>query len=112
MNNGAIHHGVSVNHCEDVQYKLSIRNRQVDSYLDCNTIDKIEKINDTSSFIQTSCQDCSHSVLELINSQIRELIKLKLNEQIMDNLYWHVTQLLSSQHFSGPVSLKGNFNRV
>lgn len=112
MNKGVTHHGVSVNHCQDVKYKISINVKQKDSYLACNTVEKVEQLDADISkpLVQTSCQDCGHSLLALIDGQIKELIKLKLNEQIMDNLHWHITQLLSNKHFSGPVSLNENFN--
>lgn len=112
MTKGLTHSGVSVNHCYDVKFLISMSNKQANSYLECNTVQAIEQLgcNDSDILMHTSCDDCSHSLIELINSQLRDLIKPRLNSQIKDNLYWHLTQLLGNQHFGGPISLKNNFN--
>lgn len=112
LNKGVTYNGVTVNHCDDINYEISIKNRQSSSYMDCNTIENIEllTIDGLTSTLLTTCQDCSHSLIALINSQIRELIKNRFNDQIKDNLYWHATQLLFSQHFNGPISLKNDLD--
>jgi len=109
-NKGSTHHGVSVNDCEDVQYRVTIKNKYENSYLDCNTIDKIERlnVNDPEPIIHTTCQDCNYPLITMINGQLRELFKLRINEEIADNLYWHLTQLLSNHHFNSPTSLNYN----
>lgn len=107
MSKGFTHHGVSVIHCDDIKFKLAIKNKQSSSYLECNTVKSVDFIeeNETAPSIQTSCQDCGHALLALINNQIKELMNSKFKDQTRDNLYWHVTQLVSNQHFSTPTTL-------
>lgn len=109
MSRGSTHHGMSVIHSEDVQFKLAIKNKQSESYLECDILESVELLseNATSPSIQTSCPDCSPSIASLINNQMKELINLKFNDQVKENMYWHVTQLLSNQHFDGPISFTG-----
>lgn len=108
MSRGSTHHGISVIHCEDLTFKLALKNKQSESYLECNTLENIEFVeeNATPPTIQTSCPDCSPPIISFINNQVEELINLKFSEQMKDNMYWHITQLLSNQHFDGPISFK------
>lgn len=107
MNKGSTHHGVSVIHFEDVKLRVGIKNKQSESYLECNMVESVEfiKANVTSPSIQTICQDCGSSIIGLINNQIKELINLKFNDHLKENMYWHIAQLISNHHFDGPISV-------
>lgn len=111
MNKGVTHHGVSVNHCEEYTYKFDLKRKQLDSYTECDIVDAIEqsKSNATMSTVYTTCHDCNKSMLELVNAKIKEMIRRKLDEQLIDNLYWHLSGLLSNQHFNGPISFQEQF---
>lgn len=114
-NKGTTSHGVSVSHRENVVYKIDINSRQLHTYLDCNKIERIAFLNsgdETPPDIRTTCSDCKGATISLVNSQISELLRLQLNEHIIDGLYWHLSQLVSSQHFSGPIPLKSDFNWI
>lgn len=111
MNKGITHHGVSVNHCDEVKFRVRLSNGHQDSYLDCNSVIEIQRLSDSHNYtphLQSHCIDCSHPLLALINNQLRELIKLKLDEQIKENLYWDISQLITNQHFNGPIALEDN----
>ena len=112
MNRGATYHGFSVNHNENSKFLVSLQLNQLHSYLDCNAITSIvlTSTDMSASTLQTTCQDCDQSITKLVNSQVNELMKLKLKEQILDSLYWHLVQLVTSQHYSGPISFKNDFN--
>lgn len=106
VNKGITHNGVSVSYNQEAKYLVSLKNKKSDFYLDCNVVEKIEKVSDDElDLLQTSCPDCSHFLLQLINSQLRELIKIKLDEQITDNLRWHLSQIISSQQYNNPIPL-------
>jgi hypothetical protein len=96
-----------VNHRENIVYKVQIDNNQSQNHLDCNRISSIDAYDEDewSSDIKSACTDCRRSIIPLVNSQIGEMFRTKLNEYITDGLYWHLSSLISSQHFSGPVSL-------
>lgn len=112
MNKGVTYHGFSVNQCEDSKFKLSIRHGHLDSYLNCNSVGDVALINlnETADAVKSICPDCGQSLLPLIDAQVKELFKTRLNEQILDNLYWHVTQLVTSQHFTSPISLDSDLD--
>lgn len=105
---------MSVNHGDDVRFKVYLTNKNLDSYMECNEVEKIEFISPSelshNPKILTSCSDCSQSLLALINNQLRELFKSNLYGQLIENLHWHLSQLLTNQHFNGPIALKNNFD--
>ena len=114
MNRELTNFGTSVNHAEDVKYKVSINNKQLRSYLDCNDIVGIEALNnsDSGGRMISSCQDCGHQSMTMINGQLEEIFRSNLMGQIIEGLSWNIAQLLYNQHFSNPVSLYDNPNRV
>lgn len=112
-NQGITFHGISVSHRENIVYKVYLDNRQTKNYLECNKIRKIEFSipNDEEPLdIRSTCKDCKGSTIALINNQLKEILKVKLNDYSKDGLYWHLTHLISSQHFSGPISLSDDSN--
>ena len=104
MRKGLTHNGISVNQRENTEFRVVMRPAK--SYSSCNEIESIEMIDSTASVceIKTICHDCDQSVSAMVNGQIKELIKLRLNEQMIENLRWHLTELLSNQHSTGPLA--------
>lgn len=112
MNRGVTHFGYSVNQNENSLFNVTLNLGQMNSYLKCNSISHLNQINldDKESVIKSICQDCGPSILPLIDAQVRELLKTKLNESILENLYWNLAQLITNQHFTSPISLDNNLN--
>lgn len=104
--------GTSINNVDNLKFKLKIYNRQSGSYLECNQVGDIEIMDHNPALgnVATSCTDCSHQTMPIIDGQIKEIIELSLNPQIIDGLSWNVAQLLYNQHFSNPISIYNNFN--
>lgn len=107
MNKGLTQQGFSINQNENALFNVTIKLGQLESYLDCNSISELTQINlnDSAPMVASVCHDCSPSSLPLIDAQIRELFKTRLNDAVLDNLYWSLAQLLTSQHFTSPISL-------
>lgn len=86
---------------------MTINNDQKESYLECNKVKDVELLNPDEAVgsLITSCGDCGSQVIPLVETQIRELIKTKFNDQIKNKLFWDVNQLVYSHHFDSPVSV-------
>lgn len=103
----ATHFGNTISHVDGIHYKLVINNDQIDSYLECNKVKDVELLNPEEAVgtLITSCSDCGSQVIPLVETQIRELLKTKFNEQIRNKLFWDVNQLVYSHHFDSPISI-------
>lgn len=93
---------MSVNYHEKEAYRIDIALNQEKSYLQCNTINNIFKVkssnNQQKANLRTSCLECDPSTLQIIDRQIEQLIKSRLQNQIEDNLHWHLSQLVTNHH--------------
>lgn len=110
VNKGLTYNGVSVNHAEGSKFLMSVENGQSSSYLNCNLIRNISSLfSDNNELeeieLQTTCQDCGYSLIKLINSQLSELIRSNLKSQLVENLYWHLAQLVTNQQFQSPTEI-------
>lgn len=107
MTTGVNHYGVTINTRENVRYMIKVRPEQSDSFLDCNRIESLEMLNETSSEnrLRTMCRDCSRQTINLMNNQINEMIRLRFDNEIEENLSSHLMQLISTQYLSGPIQL-------
>jgi len=106
---GLTYHGVTINHKEDVSYLIHINRKQSLSYLDCDSIANISRKNGdkpNTDRLRTICDGCSLAAISLINNLIGETVKSKLELETIEKLRWHLMQMISSQHYSGPISLR------
>lgn len=105
-------YGITVHHREDVKTHITIENKQAMSYKECREIRSIDfnSIDDKKASFTTVCDNCNSDEVYLIEGQLREMVKIKFNNQLIDNLYWHLAPLISSQHFSGYLVLDDNLD--
>ena len=76
--------------------------------MDCNSIENIRLISppeDHHGQLKTMCRDCKQPVISLVDNLIGEMIKSQFDDEIINNLYWHLAQMIGSQRFSEPISL-------
>lgn len=108
MKTGVTYNGISVNHRENARFEITINSQQHYSYKRCNLVESVQLISPSNDDLdlKTTCPSCDGSIVAVINSQLKELIKSKLNEQILDGLRWHLIELVSSQQFSGPIPFR------
>lgn len=108
MTKGVTHQGISVNYEDEAKFRVTISRKQNDSYLACNTIEAIEPTSSTRPgdlSLNSWCRDCSQTGLAIVEEQLREILASKLNDHLIDNLYWHLSQLLTNQHFGSPLTV-------
>lgn len=110
MTKGLTYNGISVNQRENVKFRVHIKSEQLHSYKACNLVERVDLVDDlvdTDLDLKTTCAHCPRQVVTIVNSQLEELIKSTTNQHMLDSLGWHLTDLISNQHFSGPIPLVG-----
>lgn len=101
-----------MNHRENVIANITIENKQAMSYKECPEISRIDldPMDKRKARLITICNDCDQNEINLIEGQLWELVKMRFNDQLKDSFYWHLVQLVSTQHYSGYLSLDDDFN--
>ena len=93
---------------EQVGFDVTVSLEHEKSYLKCNTITSIDKRSNSSTTIDeilskstySDCRDCSGSSVRIVERQLADLLSPHIDEQVKDNLHWHLSQIITNQHYS------------